>query len=111
MINNYGHPDADLLIPSVREALPAVRTALSAARKGGAEVIYVNDNFGRWRSHHDELLDTVLQGPHADLVAPITPDENSLRHQGAPFDLLRDPAGVSAAAAWDRPHRAVRPGH
>jgi len=78
MINDYEHPDADLLVPSVREALPAVRTALDAARKGGAEVIYVNDNFGRWRSHHDELLDTVLQGPHADLVEPVAPDENSL---------------------------------
>jgi nicotinamidase-related amidase len=78
MINDYEHPDADLLIPSVRKALPAIQTAIVAAHKGGAEVIYVNDNFGRWRSHHDELLDTVLQGPHADLVEPVAPDENSL---------------------------------
>jgi nicotinamidase-related amidase len=78
MINDYEHPDADLLIPSVRKALPAVQTALAAARRSGADVIYVNDNFGRWRSHHDELLDTVLQGPHADLVEPVAPDGDSL---------------------------------
>ncbi|SHM80252.1 isochorismatase family cysteine hydrolase [Actinacidiphila paucisporea] len=78
MLNDYQHPDADLLVPSVREVLPAVRTAIDAAREGGVEVIYVNDNFGRWRSHHDELLDTVLKGPHADLVEPVAPDDDSL---------------------------------
>jgi nicotinamidase-related amidase len=78
MINSYEHPDAELLIPSVRKALPAVRTAIESARESGADVIYVNDNFGRWRSHHEELLDIVLQGPHADLVEPVAPDENSL---------------------------------
>jgi nicotinamidase-related amidase len=78
MINTYDHEDADLLLPSVREALPAVRGLIDRARREDIPVIYVNDNFGRWRSHHDELLETALAGPHADLVEPVRPDENSL---------------------------------
>lgn len=41
-------------------------------------MIYVNDNFGEWRSHHGELLDHALAGPHARLVEPIKPDSDSL---------------------------------
>ncbi|RNG34089.1 cysteine hydrolase [Streptomyces botrytidirepellens] len=78
MINTYDHADAELLLPSVRETLPAVRRLVTRAREAGVEVIYVNDNFGRWRSHHDELLDTALRSPHADLVEPIRPDDDSL---------------------------------
>jgi nicotinamidase-related amidase len=41
-------------------------------------VIYVNDNFGEWRSHHGEIVDTALGGPHAGLVEPVRPDDTSL---------------------------------
>ncbi|SNT55884.1 cysteine hydrolase family protein [Actinacidiphila glaucinigra] len=78
MINTYEHEDAELLLPSVREILPAVRSLISRSRRVGVDVIYVNDNFGRWRSHHDEILDMALAGPHADLVEPVKPDADSL---------------------------------
>ncbi|MCM2577176.1 cysteine hydrolase family protein [Streptomyces meridianus] len=77
MINLYDHEDADALVESARAALPAVRRLISRARARGVPVIYANDNFGRWRSHHDELLDAALAGPHADLVDPIRPDDAS----------------------------------
>jgi nicotinamidase-related amidase len=78
MINTYEHPDAEVLVRSVRQALPGVRCVLGRARAAGVDVIYVNDNFGRWRSHHDELLDIALNGPNSDLVDPVRPDEKSL---------------------------------
>ncbi|MES4893115.1 isochorismatase family cysteine hydrolase [Streptomyces sp. NPDC096012] len=78
MINTYDHKDADLLIPSVREVVPVVTGLLRRARESEVPVIYVNDNFGEWRSHHGELLEHALAGPHADLVEPLQPDENSL---------------------------------
>ncbi|MGW7516126.1 isochorismatase family cysteine hydrolase [Streptomyces sp. NPDC054796] len=78
MINAYEHRDAAELIPSVRRALPPMRRLIDRARDEGTPVIYVNDNFGRWRSHHDEILDTVLQSPHSELVEPIRPDAESL---------------------------------
>ncbi|CAM5308043.1 MULTISPECIES: cysteine hydrolase family protein [Streptomyces] len=80
MINTYEHEDAERLLPSVRETLPGMLRALERARAdtSDVEVIYVNDNFGRWRSHHDEILRTALDGPHADLVEPLRPDDSSL---------------------------------
>lgn len=78
MLNSYDHEDADQLLPSVRAVLPRLTALLERARDSDADVIYVNDNFGLWRSHHDELLDTVLSGPHADLVEPLRPDDDSL---------------------------------
>ncbi|MEU0038661.1 isochorismatase family cysteine hydrolase [Streptomyces sp. NPDC006333] len=78
MINTYDHDDADLLIPSAVKALPALSRLLERARAAEAPVIYVNDNFGEWRSHHGELLEIALSGPHADLVEPLRPDDASL---------------------------------
>lgn len=103
MINTYTHQDADLLVPSVRAALPAMSTLIQRARQHNVHVIYVNDNFGRWRSHHDEILDVALQGPHADLVHPVRPDDASLfvvkaRHSifyQTPLEYLLTQDGVS----------------
>ncbi|MET9593815.1 isochorismatase family cysteine hydrolase [Streptomyces sp. NPDC006516] len=78
MLNTYDHPDAEHLIPSVRAALPNVVELIRRAREGGVPVIYVNDNFGEWRSHHGEIIETTLSGPHRELVEPVLPDENSL---------------------------------
>ncbi|MEV5276880.1 isochorismatase family cysteine hydrolase [Streptomyces sp. NPDC051994] len=78
MINTYDHDDADLLIPAAEAALPAMVDLLDRARRHDVPVIYANDNFGQWRSHHGELLERALAGPHADLVRPLSPDEDSL---------------------------------
>lgn len=48
------------------------------ARASESPVVYVNDNFGEWRSHHGEILEAALAGRHKDLVEPIAPDEDSL---------------------------------
>uniref|UniRef100_A0AAU2VD06 Cysteine hydrolase n=1 Tax=Streptomyces sp. NBC_00003 TaxID=2903608 RepID=A0AAU2VD06_9ACTN len=78
MINTYDHDDADLLLPAAQAALPAMVDLVERARRHDVPVIYANDNFGQWRSHHGELLEMALAGPHADLVRPLSPDENSL---------------------------------
>lgn len=78
MINTYDHPDAENLRPSVEKALPAMRRLIEKARRTGTEVVYVNDNFGRWRSQHDEIINAALSGPHRELVDPIRPDDSSL---------------------------------
>ncbi|TXS52647.1 cysteine hydrolase family protein [Streptomyces sp. t39] len=78
MINTYDHPDADLLVPSAEKAVPAIVRLLARARERGVPVVYVNDNFGEWRSHHGEILDTALAGPRAHLVEPLRPTDDSL---------------------------------
>ncbi|WP_327686423.1 isochorismatase family cysteine hydrolase [Streptomyces sp. NBC_00467] len=78
MINTYDHADAELLLPSAEKAIPPMVDLIGRARKQQIPVIYVNDNFGEWRSHHGEILETALAGPHADLVEPLRPDDASL---------------------------------
>ncbi|MFK0237432.1 cysteine hydrolase family protein [Streptomyces vinaceus] len=78
MLNSYDHEDADALVRSVEKALPGIRTLLERARASSSPVVYVNDNFGEWRSHHGEILDAALAGRHRHLVEPVAPDENSL---------------------------------
>ncbi|MFD0268560.1 isochorismatase family cysteine hydrolase [Streptomyces sp. NPDC127106] len=78
MLNTYEHEDAEVLVPSVREALPGITALLKHARASESPVVYVNDNFGEWRSHHGEILRAALAGRHKDLVEPVAPDENSL---------------------------------
>ncbi|MER7521070.1 isochorismatase family cysteine hydrolase [Streptomyces sp. NPDC126499] len=78
MLNDYGHEDAELLVPSVSEALPAIVDLLARARAADVPVVYANDNFGRWRSHHGQILDMALSGKHPELVDPVRPDEDSL---------------------------------
>ncbi|MFF9768663.1 cysteine hydrolase family protein [Streptomyces sp. NPDC014636] len=78
MINTYEHKDAELLIPSAESVVPVMADLLRRARRRAAPVIYVNDNFGEWRSHHGEVLKHALASPHAHLVEPLKPDEDSL---------------------------------
>ena len=78
MINPYDHPDADRLVPSVRDALPAVLELTERARASDAPVIYVNDNFGSWRSDQAELVRSALAGRHPELVEPVRPAEDAL---------------------------------
>ncbi|WP_369195341.1 cysteine hydrolase family protein [Streptomyces djakartensis] len=78
MINTYDHEDAELLLPSVEKVVPVIADLIGRAREADVPVIYANDNFGRWRSHHGELVDTALARPHGHLIEPIRPDDESL---------------------------------
>src|SRR5689334_4270933 len=74
MLSAYDHPDAQKLIGSVRDALPTIEKLIAESDL----TIYVNDNFGHWRSNRDDLLERALAGPHGELVEPIKPDDDAL---------------------------------
>jgi hypothetical protein len=82
-----GEPHADGQIVHLHGEFQHPRCEIGTARRSGAEVIYVNDNFGRWRSQHDELVGTALKGAHADLVEPVLhprrPGRRGPAHDGA----------------------------
>jgi nicotinamidase-related amidase len=75
MINAYDFPDADKVVPSAEEAVPVIDGML---KSHDGPVIYVNDNFGHWRSQRDELVEEALEGEHAELVEPIKPSTDAL---------------------------------
>jgi nicotinamidase-related amidase len=73
MLNPYDHEDAEPLMASVREALPAMSDLLARAREEDVPVVYVNDNHGDWSACRPELVDRALQGRAPELVEPIEP--------------------------------------
>lgn len=75
MINAYDFPDAERVVPSAKRAVPVIEELIGTH---DGPVIYVNDNFGHWRSQRDELIEEALEGEHPDLVEPIKPGENAL---------------------------------
>jgi nicotinamidase-related amidase len=78
MINTYDHEDADRLRESAERVVPVLADLVKRARDAGAPVIYVNDNFGEWRSDQQTLVADALAGEHASLVEPIVPDDDAM---------------------------------
>ena len=78
MINTYDHADAERLIRSVERALPAMEALIRRAQEEDVLTIYVNDNFGAWRSSQQDLLEQALGGEHGRLVEPIEPPDDAL---------------------------------
>ncbi len=56
VLNPYEHEDADRLMESVRATLPAVEALVSRARRAGATIVYVNDNYGDFSACRPELV-------------------------------------------------------
>lgn len=50
VINAFDFPGSQGLVAAALAAVPRIRTLSRRARAAGAPVIYVNDNFGQWRS-------------------------------------------------------------
>ena len=77
MLNEYDHEDADVLVASVRAALPAMCRIVERAQREGVPVVDVNDNYGDWAAGRPELIERAAAGRARDLVAPIAPAEGT----------------------------------
>ena len=77
VINDFDFPGADQLL---RYARPMAKNLLRLKRrayKAGVPVIYVNDNFGRWKSDFRRTLDHCARyGRGRDVVSLLRPEEN-----------------------------------
>lgn len=104
VINDFDFPEGDQLL---RFALPmAERIAKLKARltAAGIPTIYVNDNFGRWRSDFQAFVDHCLQNdvlgrPIVELLQPESDDYFVLKPKHSGFysttlDTLLDYLGV-----------------
>jgi nicotinamidase-related amidase len=78
MLNTYEHADADRLTQSVDRALPAMRRLIDRAQDEDVLTIYVNDNFGAWRSSRQELVENARRGRYRQLVEPVAPPDEAL---------------------------------
>jgi nicotinamidase-related amidase len=73
MLNRYEHEDADALIASVREVLPAIQLTIERACQQEFPIIYVNDNYGDWSAGASELCEQATQTASSEFVRPILP--------------------------------------
>src|ERR687895_1055461 len=77
MLNAYDHEDADRLTRSVEKVVEPIAALVERAQAQGAEVIYVNDNYGDWNSSQEELAERAMAGRRPDLVEPLLPPETA----------------------------------
>lgn len=78
VVNRFDFPDADRLLARARPMVERLALLARRAREAGLPVIYVNDNFGRWRSDFHSLVEHCLEpdAPGRELVARIRPRED-----------------------------------
>jgi nicotinamidase-related amidase len=95
MINAFDFAGAQAMLPRAFSAARAIASLKRRAKKARVPVVYVNDNFGRWRSDFRSLLAHVTeQGcpgkPVAELLRPDEDDYFVLKpkHSGFQFTTL-----------------------
>lgn len=98
VINDFDFPDAQNLIAFAEEAAPQIRGLAARARKAGVPVVYVNDNFGHWRSDFRATVARCSEPGRAGarVVRQLTPEPSDLfvlkpMHSGffhTPLELL-----------------------
>ncbi|MBO0937515.1 cysteine hydrolase [Fibrella sp. HMF5335] len=79
MINDLEFPGAENLLEPTLTAAQHIATLKERSVEAGIPVIYVNDNFGRWRSDFGDLLNHCLANnvrgrPIANLLRPNPAD-------------------------------------
>jgi nicotinamidase-related amidase len=76
VINDLDFPEAKQLarfIPALARNIARLKRRAKAAR---VPVIYVNDNFGRWRSDFHALIEHCRKGRSRSLIDELHPEEN-----------------------------------
>jgi nicotinamidase-related amidase len=76
VINDLDFPEAKQLarfIPQLAESIARLKRRAKAA---GVPVIYVNDNFGRWRSDFRALIEHCRKGKSRSLIEKLYPEKD-----------------------------------
>jgi len=90
VINDLAFEDSDPLVEQAETMAPRLATLKRRAARAGIPSIYVNDNFGKWRSDFRTLLEHVLEDdvrgkPIAELLKPDEQDYFVLKPKHSGF--------------------------
>jgi len=93
MINAFDFVGAKAMLPRALAAARAVAALKRRARAARVPVIYVNDNFGRWRSDFHQILEHCLRSPGRKVAQLLEPDDDDYfvlkpKHSGFQFTTL-----------------------
>jgi nicotinamidase-related amidase len=106
VINHFEFPDGKTILRQALTIAPTLARLKKKAREAGVPTIYVNDNFGQWRSDMSRLLRYCLRPEAAGrvFVEQLRPDDedyfvlkpmHSALYQ-TPLDLLLRELGASS---------------
>jgi nicotinamidase-related amidase len=106
VINHFEFPDGKTILRQALTIAPALARLKKRARDAGIPVIYVNDNFGQWRSEMSKLIQYCLRPEEAGrvFVEQLRPDDedyfvlkpmHSAFYQ-TPLDMLLRELGASS---------------
>ena len=77
VVNDFDFPEADQLLKHARPMARILLRLKRRAQKAGVPVIYVNDNFGQWKSDFRRTVDhCVMQGRGRDVVKLLRPESD-----------------------------------
>jgi nicotinamidase-related amidase len=98
VINHFEFPDGKKVLHQALPIAPRIARLKKRAQAAGMSTIYVNDNFGQWRSDVSKLLDyctrpEALGKPFVDQIQPDKNDYFALKpmHSGfyqTPLEIL-----------------------
>jgi len=134
MINAFDFDGASEMLPRARAAAKCIARLKERSRRANVPAVYVNDNFGRWRSDFHQILEHVLRSPGKEIAQLLAPEPEDyfvlkpkhsgfqfttldvlLKHLGARTLVLTGVAGnfcvlFTAHDAYMRDYRIVVPG-
>jgi nicotinamidase-related amidase len=106
VINHFEFPDGDKLLAKALPIAPRLARLKARARAAGMPIVYVNDNFGQWRSDLPKLLGYCLrpQSVGRRFVEQISPDKDDYfvlkpRHSAfyqTPLEILLEHLAASS---------------
>ena len=85
VINHFEFPDGDKILKNALPIAGRLAKLKQRCRRAGIPAIYVNDNFGQWRSDAKSLVSSCLASDCAGrpFVEPLRPDEAKRGDQDA----------------------------
>lgn len=104
VINDFDFPEAEQLLARAERSVSRIEALLARARQAGVPVIYVNDNFGHWRSDFRSTLARCSEParPGSAIARRLTPQLDDYfvlkpQHSGffhTPLELLLKDLGA-----------------
>jgi nicotinamidase-related amidase len=93
MINAFDFEGAKAMLPRALAAAKAIARLKLRARRAGVPTVYVNDNFGRWRSDFHQILEHCLRSPGRNIARMLEPHPEDYfvlkpKHSGFQFTTL-----------------------
>lgn len=93
MINAFDFDGAQTMLPRAIAAANAIAALKKRAKEAGVPAVYVNDNFGRWRSDFHAILEHCLASPGRQVGELLRPGKDDYfvlkpKHSGFQFTTL-----------------------